>query len=241
MRRILLAITLLCAGCSAQTTIRATTVIASGTSKGAIVESTSGQIKGASVIDFYANGANRWKIDSSGFLYPAVDNTQDIGATSSTFRPRTIYAATSVVAPLGTFTTGAFTTATVGAGGLTSLSGLSNFGVVHATSAIIPQLVPGASSQVFSATPTFDCSTSGTFEMTLTANVTSITITNPIVGQILTFIIHQDATGSRTWAWPASFKGATAIGSTLSTTSVQQFIQAFDGNFYAIAAANTNM
>lgn len=62
-----------------------------------------------------------------------------------------------------------------------------------------------------SATPTFDASLADYHLMTATANVTSMTITNPTVGQIITLDILQDATGSRTFTWPTNLKGGTGV------------------------------
>ncbi len=91
----------------------------------------------------------------------------------------------------------------------------------------------------FSATPTFDAVWANNFKITLTGNVTSSTLSNARVGQVLTFQICQDATGSRTFVWPTNVKGATTIGSTLSTCSAQSF--KFDGtNAYALAAGVIN-
>lgn len=83
-----------------------------------------------------------------------------------------------------------------------------------------PALVP----TVFSATPVFDASAGSSFTITLTGNVTSSSVTNPTAGQAITFIITQDGTGSRTFAFPANFKGATAIDSAANHVSVQSFI-----------------
>jgi|GEM_PF-3444987 len=53
------------------------------------------------------NSVQRWTFDATGHLYAASDNNYDIGAGASN-RPRSIYAATSVVAPLyGTMTSSA--------------------------------------------------------------------------------------------------------------------------------------
>lgn len=92
----------------------------------------------------------------------------------------------------------------------------------------------------FSATPAFAFGSGATtFEITLTGNVTSSTVSAAAAGQGATFIICQDATGSRTFAWPAGFKGTMTIGSTASKCSVQNFV--YDGtNYYATAAGVTN-
>lgn len=80
----------------------------------------------------------------------------------------------------------------------------------------------------FSATPIFTPSPVGscTFELTLTGNVTSSTFTTAglSAGTLMTFILNQDATGSRTFAYPTGFQGATIIGSFANQTTVQQFL-----------------
>ena len=92
----------------------------------------------------------------------------------------------------------------------------------------------------FSATPAFAYGSGATtFELTLTGNVTSSTVSGAGAGQGATFIICQDATGSRTFAWPAGFKGAMTIGTTASKCNVQTFV--YDGtSYYATAAGSTN-
>jgi hypothetical protein len=103
-----------------------------------------------------------------------------------------------------------------------------------------PWQISGALKSVtFSATPTFDIATGTTQKITLTANVTSSTLSNALSGQQLNFIVCQDSTGSRTFVWPTNVKGAMTIGSTLSTCSAQSFI--FDGtNAYATSVGVAN-
>lgn len=71
----------------------------------------------------------------------------------------------------------------------------------------------------FSATAmTLDCSLSNVFTTTFTANVTTApTISNPSDGQTINWFITQDATGSRTMTWPASFKWPGGVAGVLST------------------------
>jgi len=78
------------------------------------------------------------------------------------------------------------------------------------------------SSQAFTATPTFNASLSNVFEFSgaMTANVTSITITNPTAGQTITIRVKQDATGSRTVVAPTGAKVTGSVQSTLSTASM---------------------
>jgi hypothetical protein len=82
----------------------------------------------------------------------------------------------------------------------------------------------GQSAQVvtFSATPVFDCSKGQKFEITLTGNVTSSTITNVLPGMSLVFTIKQDATGGRTFVPPASVPLDT-IDPTANAANVQTF------------------
>lgn len=82
----------------------------------------------------------------------------------------------------------------------------------------------GQSTQVvtFSATPVFDCSKGQKFEITLTGNVTSSTITNVLPGMSLVFTIKQDGTGSHTFVPPATVPLDT-IDPTANAASVQTF------------------
>jgi hypothetical protein len=90
----------------------------------------------------------------------------------------------------------------------------------------------------FSSTPAFAYGNGiNTFEITLTGNVSSSSVSGAVAGQVANFIICQDGTGSRTFTWPASFRGAMTIGSTASKCSSQSF--AFDGsNYFAEGVVN---
>ena len=91
----------------------------------------------------------------------------------------------------------------------------------------------------FSATPVFDCSQGISFAITLTGNVTSSSAPNAKAGQVYTFIIRQDATGSRSFVWPANFKGASTIAPDANLYSVQSFC--YDGSFFqATTSGNTH-
>jgi hypothetical protein len=91
----------------------------------------------------------------------------------------------------------------------------------------------------FNAVPAFNAAlfAEPTFLMTLTGNVTSSSVTGATAGQTINFVITQDGTGGRTFAWPSNFKGASAIGPDPSSVSVQSFV--FDGtNWRAIGAGS---
>lgn len=81
----------------------------------------------------------------------------------------------------------------------------------------------------FGATPVFNAGLAAfpTFTMTLTGNLTSSSVTNATAGQIITFIITQDATGGRTFAWPPNFKDPPAIAPDATLVSVSAFV--YDG------------
>lgn len=68
-------------------------------------------------INFSTSQISRWDMNTSGHFLAATDNVYDIGASGAT-RPRTGYFGTSVVSPLISATTGAFT----GAGSFNSLA-----------------------------------------------------------------------------------------------------------------------
>jgi hypothetical protein len=94
----------------------------------------------------------------------------------------------------------------------------------------------------FSATPVFDAGRTSVFVMTLTANVTSSTLTNLRAGQSIRFILRQDGTGGRTFVWPTNVKGAMVISGALNTTSAQEFCgDSSMGNAYAVSPGVVGM
>jgi hypothetical protein len=89
---------------------------------------------------------------------------------------------------------------------------------------LLDHALAGKVTVTFSATPVFNAALGNIYEITLTAAVTSSTITNPqFVGQAITFKIIEDGTGGRTFAFPANVKGATAITTTANRVNVQEF------------------
>ena len=100
----------------------------------------------------------------------------------------------------------------------------------------------GQNDSVFNATPTFDLSIGDVFTMTLTGNVTSMTMNNAQTGHTYTFIFKQDGFGLHSVAWPASFKGVISIPvtSVANTAAVQRVV--YDGtNFYGTAIGQLNL
>ena len=92
---------------------------------------------------------------------------------------------------------------TVQISGAQTIAGVKTFSSrsSHA-GAYTPSLTPA-----HSATPTFDCAASNSFEPgVMTSNVTSLTMSNPVAGQTVQIILKQDATGGRTHAVPSGAK-----------------------------------
>lgn len=80
----------------------------------------------------------------------------------------------------------------------------------------------------FSAMPVFNAGAFAGFGMTLTGNVTSSSITGAVTGQVRTFIITQDATGGRTFAWPSNVVGPPTVNAAANAVTTAVFI--FDGS-----------
>jgi hypothetical protein len=78
---------------------------------------------------------------------------------------------------------------------------------------------------VFSATPVFNSAIYNQFNMTLTGNVTSSTLSSGYYGQPISFNICQDGTGGRTFVWPTNFLEAPTVASASSacTTAIGIF------------------
>jgi hypothetical protein len=85
----------------------------------------------------------------------------------------------------------------------------------------------GFSSVAYSATPSFDAGTASTFKMTLTGDVTSSTLANAAAGQMMSFVLCQDAVGNHNFAWPSNVKGGMTVGLQPSKCSAQAFV--YDG------------
>lgn len=89
----------------------------------------------------------------------------------------------------------------------------------------------------FSATPVFDAAlVTGpvAFDLTLTADVTSSTLLSPQAGQIVTFILEQDATGGWLFVWPTNVLNAGIVDPDPSSVTVQSFVARANGFLYPI-------
>jgi len=108
---------------------------------------------------------------------------------------------------------------------------IKDYGITHTTPTIAANVI------------IYDLSLSNSFDVSLTANITTTTLSNPpasgTYGEI-TIRLKQDGTGSRTVAWPASiaWPGGTAPIITTAANSVDRVVLAtidggttWDGNF----------
>lgn len=84
----------------------------------------------------------------------------------------------------------------------------------------------------FGATTTFDFSTFINTAVTLTGNITTMTLSNVKAGQAGSITFIQDGTGSRTTVWNSIFKFAGGVTPTLSTAA-----GAIDVLFYSCRSA----
>lgn len=84
----------------------------------------------------------------------------------------------------------------------------------------------------FSPTPTFDASQANGFVITLNGNVTSSVLANMQIGQIVTFIIYQDAVGNRSFAVPPQIKTGQwlPIETAANSIAVQSFTKTPNGD-----------
>lgn len=78
----------------------------------------------------------------------------------------------------------------------------------------------------FTPTPAFvgAPNTNMVFQITLGGNVTASTLSGLTAGAKVTFIIIQDAVGSRTFAWPANVMDAQTVGIAANERDVQEFV-----------------
>jgi len=92
--------------------------------------------------------------------------------------------------------------------------------------------IKGGTSVAFSPTPNFNCGAFSQFEILLTGNVTSLTVSGASAYQEITLMFVQDATGGRTVAFPANVKSPGTPSTTANATSIQKFILRGDGNLH---------
>lgn len=93
--------------------------------------------------------------------------------------------------------------------------------IAGAANTIVPASViyTAETTTTFGATTTFDFSTFINTAVTLTGNITTMSVANVTAGKAGTITFIQDATGSRTTVWNSNFKFAGGVTPTLSTAA----------------------
>ena len=88
---------------------------------------------------------------------------------------------------------------------------------------------------------TLNCAMGNVFLIQVTMAVTSVVVTNPTAGQIITLLWYQISTGF-TVTYSATFIGYTAPSTTAGTFSSQQFVYNLaDTNFFALSTGVQGM
>jgi hypothetical protein len=95
----------------------------------------------------------------------------------------------------------------------------------------------GIQTVTYSSSVLFNAASYNSFDLTLTGNVASSNITGQAAGQTLLFIIAQDGTGGRTFAWPSSLTNPGAICSLANSITIQMFIVRPSGAIVPITQA----
>jgi hypothetical protein len=89
---------------------------------------------------------------------------------------------------------------------------------------------------MFSATPSFDMNLGGIQLIVLTGNVTSSTLANLRIGQVMRFVIQQSSGGSNTFVWPTAVHGGMTISGTANIFNIQEFISWDGTTLYPVTA-----
>jgi cytoskeletal protein CcmA (bactofilin family) len=127
---------------------------------------------------------------------------------------------TLAVTGVSTFTGNVTATNNLTVGGALAVTGNLTVAQITATRLIVNGAAYTPSVAIAaSGTTTINCQSSNVFRISMGTNITTLTISNAADGQTINVRFVQDGTGSRTVAWPASFKWAAASVQTLSTAA----------------------
>lgn len=94
--------------------------------------------------------------------------------------------------------------------------------------------IKGGQSVAFSPNPVFNCGSYSQFSITLTGNVTALTIPGASSFQLITLIFVQDGVGGRTVAFPSNLLSPGTPAPAPGATSVQTFMQMLDGYLHPV-------
>lgn len=178
---------------------------------------------------------------SVGTLSTAVAGTDFVGGQASL---TTQYAVPYVSSTAGVLAQGTLlhqcSSGVVGIGGCTSsypglkpsggilylkaADDLSPTSVVVMNLAALGRIISAGQTVTFSATPAFNASLYNTFQITLTGNVTSSTLTGTSAWQYVNWLIIEDATGGHSFVWPTNVKGGMSILTDANAWNLQTFL-----------------
>ncbi|MEX8520022.1 MAG: beta strand repeat-containing protein [Leptothrix sp. (in: b-proteobacteria)] len=122
--------------------------------------------------------------------------------------------ATGGYGPINFQTTATTRLSIAASGGVTLSAPTSGIGLTAQSGAVTTPV-----SLTFAASQTINTNLSNVFKLTLTGNITTLTLSNPSDGQTINLFVTQDATGSRTIAWPTGVKWPGGTAGVLSTAA----------------------
>lgn len=147
---------------------------------------------------------------------------------------------TLAVTGTSAFTGNVTTTNNVTVGGVLTVTGNTSAAQVTATRLIVNGAAyTPPTTVVAAATTTINCQNSNVFEVSMGVNIATLTVSNLAAGQTINAYFKQDATGSRTVVWPATFKWVGGTVPVLSTTAAAlDMLTATYSTTYAIWSAS---
>lgn len=177
---------------------------------------------------------------ASGALQWTVDNV-----------PGNIFNNTTITG--GTWIGGTITNAAIAGGTITGVAitnstiDSSPIGQTTPASGSFTSLAAGFDLMTFSSTPVFPAGSYGYFEMTLTNNVTSSSITGGTNGQLITFDICQNGTGQTiggittgfTFAWPSNYTNPPVVNPILNACTIATAF--YDGGFWTTVSTSQQL
>jgi hypothetical protein len=122
-------------------------------------------------------------------------------------------------------------------GYVVSDSNFSNLVAVLSNIRTLADVSGGIQTVTYSSAVIFNAASYNSFDLTLTGNVASSNVTGQAAGQMLLFIIAQDGTGGRAFAWPSSLTNPGAICSLANSITIQMFIVRPSGAIVPITQA----
>lgn len=109
---------------------------------------------------------------------------------------------------------------------------VTNLSGIQTAKDIVPELI----SVPYGVSVSFDASKAKGFQLLLTGNVASSSLVNTYTGEEITFLIQQDGTGGRTFAWPANVLNPGTVDAGANNTSMQKFKADLNGFLRPVTA-----